>query len=259
MRWTLGGLTLGMLLTLVACAPASWLADRLAQASGERLLLADARGTWWRGSAVLVLTGGPGSRDAAALPDRLRWTLGLSTTGLDLQLRHACCLNGPVHVRLQPASAGLRVQLSAPDAVIGQWPAAWLVGLGTPWNTLQPSGRVQLLSPGGLQLVSAQGQWRLSGEAELALEGIASRISTLPVLGSYRVRLSADAATGPDTQLELQTRSGALVLSGTGQWSAGGLRFRGEAMAAPGFEGALNNLLNIVGRRQGARSLLSIG
>ena len=39
----------------------------------------------------------------------------------------------------------------------------------------------------------------------------------------------------------------------------GHLRFRGEAQAAPGSETALNNLLNIIGRRQGARSVITIG
>ena len=33
------------------------------QGTGQRLLLADARGTVWRGSAVMVLTGGVGSRE----------------------------------------------------------------------------------------------------------------------------------------------------------------------------------------------------
>jgi general secretion pathway protein N len=37
------------------------------------------------------------------------------------------------------------------------------------------------------------------------------------------------------------------------------VRFRGEAVAAPGDEPALNNLLNIIGRRNGARSVISIG
>ena len=36
-------------------------------------------------------------------------------------------------------------------------------------------------------------------------------------------------------------------------------RFRGEATAEPGSESALNNLLNIIGKRQGASSVISIG
>ena len=70
-----GGIGLGLLLALLAFAPAAWLANRVASASGDYVRLADARGTVWRGSAVLVLTGGPGSRDASVLPGRLSWTL----------------------------------------------------------------------------------------------------------------------------------------------------------------------------------------
>jgi general secretion pathway protein N len=50
-----------------------------------------------------------------------------------------------------------------------------------------------------------------------------------------------------------------LQLGGSGQWAAGRLRFKGQASAEPGSEPALNNLLNIIGRRQGALSLISIG
>jgi general secretion pathway protein N len=37
------------------------------------------------------------------------------------------------------------------------------------------------------------------------------------------------------------------------------VRFRGEARAAEGSQAALDNLLNIIGRRQGERSVISIG
>jgi general secretion pathway protein N len=37
------------------------------------------------------------------------------------------------------------------------------------------------------------------------------------------------------------------------------LRFTGEASAEEGSESALTNLLNIIGRRQGGKSLLSLG
>jgi general secretion pathway protein N len=49
-----------------------------------------------------------------------------------------------------------------------------------------------------------------------------------------------------------------LQLSGQGEW-APRLRFRGQASATPEAEAALANLLNIIGRRQGAVSLISIG
>jgi general secretion pathway protein N len=64
---------------------------------------------------------------------------------------------------------------------------------------------------------------------------------------------------GTQDTLRLETLEGSLQLSGTGQWVGQRLRFRGEASAAPEREEALANLLNIIGRRSGARSLISIG
>ena len=59
--------------------------------------------------------------------------------------------------------------------------------------------------------------------------------------------------------MQLSTLDGALLLSGQGSWSASGFRLRGEASAAEADQAALNNLLNIIGRRDGARSIISIG
>ena len=50
-----------------------------------------------------------------------------------------------------------------------------------------------------------------------------------------------------------------VLLSGNGQWVGKRLRFTGEASAAPGREAALANLLNIIGRRSGARSIITVG
>jgi general secretion pathway protein N len=84
-------------------------------------------------------------------------------------------------------------------------------------------------------------------------------LSTLPVLGSYRLQLQADATGDEAAALQLTTTTGALQLSGSGQWAASKFRFSGQASAAAGAEAALNNLLNIIGRRKGALSLISIG
>jgi general secretion pathway protein N len=257
---------LGALLGLVLYAPAAWLARLVQQGSGERLLLADARGTLWNGSAVPVLTGGAGSRDASALPGRLHWRIRPQAQGLGLgllvQAEQACCLNGALQLRVQPGWNQLRVELlPAPGGgALGQWPAAWLAGLGTPWNTLQPRGSVQLASP-GLVLESAAGRWRFDGRADIELNAFASRLSTLDVLGSYRLTVQGDAANNGSANLGLVTTSGALLLSGSGQLTGAGsgVRFRGTASAAPGSEAVLNNLLNIIGRRQGAQALITIG
>jgi len=59
--------------------------------------------------------------------------------------------------------------------------------------------------------------------------------------------------------LQLSTLDGALQLTGSGQWVGSRLHFSGEASAAPDRETALANLLNIIGRRTGARSIITIG
>ena len=256
-RWAWAGATLGALAAGLACLPAAWLADAVAQGSGGQLVLAEARGTVWSGSAVAVLSAGADSRSAMALPGRLAWSLGWADSGLALRLQHDCCLRGTPALQVTPGLGRwqMALQPQAGSTVVGQWPAAWLRGLGTPWNTLQLEGELRL-STRALRLELAQGRWRLAGDAALELQGVASRVTTLPVLGSYRLQV-----TGNDTgaQLTLATLDGVLQLSGQGDWSAAGLRFRGEATAAPDARDALDNLLNIIGRRQGERSLIAIG
>ena len=267
MRWGIWGAVLGTLIGIVLFAPAAWLASAVGRATDGRLLLVDAQGTVWSGSAVAVLTGGAGSRDARTLPGRLSWTLRPHGMGLALTLEQPCCLNGRPVVTVKPGLGRMLVTvdgtagttgMTAPTGDwLGQWPAAWLAGLGTPWNTLDLGGALRL-STQGLALEWVQGRWRMAGQAELALREVSSRVTTLERLGSYRLMIAGDAATGGAT-MSLFTESGALQLSGSGQWDAAGARFRGEARAAEGQQGALDNLLNIIGRRAGDRSIISIG
>jgi general secretion pathway protein N len=255
-RFGLLGAVLGLLGGTVVFAPAAWLASAIEQGTGGRLLLADAQGTVWEGSAALLLTGGRGSRDAAALPGRIQWNVGLRGAALAVGLRQACCLDGEFSILVRPGLGRIEVSLPPRPAGFGQWPAAWLAGLGTPWNTLQLGG-VMRLSTSGAKVEIVQGRWRLEGALAADLVGLSSRVSTLETLGSYRLQLQG-GATGGATLL-LNTTDGALRLSGSGQWAGPTLRFQGEAVAAQGSEQALDNLLNILGRRDGARSLIVIG
>jgi general secretion pathway protein N len=260
-RWGVAGALLGALLALPLFAPASWLGTALARASQDRLLLAEARGSLWQGSGVLVLTGGAGSRDASQLPGRLQWQVGLQGLGLLLTLRHDCCLNGEQRLLLTPGWGRLSLSLPGQSAAdwLARWPAAWLGGLGTPWNTLQLGGGLRLSASSDFGLDWAQGRWQQRGRLDLDLVNLSSRISTLDPLGNYRFSISTDPATPGVSNLRLSTLDGALQLSGEGLLSGQRLRLRGEARAAEGREAALNNLLNVIGRRQGARSVISIG
>lgn len=257
-RWALWGAVVGALFGSVAFAPASWLASGLGYASDQRLLLSDARGTVWSGSGQLVLTGGVGSRDAAALPGRLNWVVRPRFNGIEVGLTQACCLDRELVVTLRFGLGRYQVILPAQPQALGQWPAAWLAGLGTPFNTMQLGGALRITS-NGMTLESVQGRWRVIGGVDLDLLGVSSRLSTLDTLGSYRFSVRGGAASGDTATLNLDTIEGALRLSGSGQWAGPRVRFRGEASAAEGQEAALNNLLNIIGRRQGATSVISIG
>jgi general secretion pathway protein N len=259
-RWAAAGLLAGGAVALALQPPASWLAQALADASGQRLLLADARGSLWRGSAALVLSGGSGAQQASALPGRLQWSLGLAEGGwpLELRLQQPCCIDGTLKVTLEPGIGRLRVSLPAGRVAVGRWPASWLVGLGAPFNTLQPGGALQL-SADTLSVESVQGRWRVSGQAELQLLALSSALTTLDSLGSYRLQLSGGGAADEGARLNLATLQGPLRLSGSGQWVGPRLRFRGQAQADAGSEALLNNLLNLMGQRQGALALLAIG
>ena len=258
-RWSIAGALIGVIAALIAFAPASWLARALASATGDHLLLVDTRGSVWNGSGVLVLTGGAGSRDASALPGRLRWKMGMKGLGLQLAAQQDCCINGELLLGIQPGFGRLALSVDNRADWLVRLPAGLLSGLGTPWNTLQLGGSLRL-SARELRLESVQGRWRQFGDLTLDLLNLSSRVSTVAPLGSYRLNLNADPANPGVSTLRLSTVEGALQLSGVGSVNSGGKsRFTGEATAAPGREEALSNLLSIIGRRQGARSVLTIG
>ncbi len=257
-RWAVAGALLGLVLGFILFAPAALLAQAVTSATSQRLLLADARGTLWSGSAVPVLTGGASSRDASFLPGRLEWSLAPRFYGASIKLRQACCLNGEVQVQLRPGLGRVRATVVPPAGGLGQWPSAWLGGLGTPWNTMQLGGTVRVVTP-GFTVELVEGRWRLEGSADVELVSVSSRLTTLDTLGTYRVTLSGGAGSNSATVLSLSTQDGPLQLTGSGTWGPSGVKFRGEARSATIDEAALSNLLNIIGRRDGARSIISIG
>ncbi len=253
--WASAGVLLGVLGSLVLFAPARWLSAAVRQASGGQLLLEQARGTLWSGSARLTLTGGSGSLDSATLPGRLSWVVrpGLlnGAFGLGLQLSADCCLQRPWLWQMAPVWGGVRIAFSDSQS---QWPAQLLTGLGTPWNTVQARGLLGLNAQ-AFVVTWLAGRWQLAGRVQLDAQDLSSRLTTLRPMGSYRLLLSG----GATPELLLSTVSGSLQLSGRGQWVGGKLRFVGEASAAEESLAALSNLLNIIGRRDGARSIIKVG
>lgn len=247
----LGGVA-GLVAALACFAPAQWLASGIESASDGKVLLTQARGTVWSGSAQLVLAGGEGSAGALALPSRLSWQLTPVWLGAELALQAPCCIPTKPDAHGLQASIVLQGMSSAAWRVSGRvttLPAQLLSGLGSPWNTLQLAGDLGLDT--NASSIGWSGVWSfdkglqsLAGSANIEALQLQTALSTVRPLGSYRITLMG-------SQLQLQTISpdDALQLSGTGEL-LGQPRFSGEALASIGREAALSNLLHIIGQRQ---------
>lgn len=239
---------------------------------------------------------GQPSRDASVLPSRLEWHLRPHWNGLTLHLAQDCCLahgvDLGVHRRLDawqvtvlgpgekpdapPGASASRSAVAtgaaSPDAIamttatpIGQWPMGWLEGRGFPWSTIHPGGLITLTTH-NLSFLLKDGHWKTLGSAQLEIRQASSRLTTLDTLGTYRVLIQADPVTeikpgdgASRAVVWISTLDGALIIDGRGLIGATGARLRAEAHAAAGAESALNNLLNLIGRRNGALSVISIG
>ncbi len=286
------GAAIGLVVGIVATLPASLLANAVASATSDQFLLAEAEGTIWSGSAITVLTGGAGSHDASVLPTRLEWTLRPRWNGVSLHLTQDCCLAhgmdlslrrtldawqvniiGPdergkevaADAKVTPGTSGADAAALATATPLGQWPMGWLEGRGFPWNTIHPGG-VLTLSTHNLSFALKGGHWTTLGSAQVEIRQASSRLTTLDSLGTYRMLIQPDPSTqakpGDGASRDLvwiSTIDGALLIDGRGLIGATGVRIRAEAHAAAGSEAALNNLLNLIGRRNGASSAISIG
>ena len=225
----------GLLATVLVIAPAQWAASALKNATGGRIELADASGTAWNGSALLVLASSPDpAAPRATLPERLSWRLSpwsLVVGQLDLTVTHPSALTQPLAVRAPLFGTGAAT-LSATTLRL---PASLLVGVGAPWNTIRPGG-ILLVNWDRLQIGSDRIQGNIGAEWQYA----SSALTPVSPMGHYRLQTNG---IWPGTQLDLLTISGPLELKGSGTIAAGGrLRFTGRAQAMaghrPGREGA---------------------
>ena len=236
--WIAVGL-LGAGATLLALAPAAWLAPRCAALTGGHVELVEPRGSVWHGSATLVLAAGGHAESAALLPGRIEWDTAfwpLFAGRLQMRMRHSEAMPEPVEVDVTRLGA----TLSAGRLTV---PASLLTGLGAPFNTLALEGGVTL----------DWSAWRVFGrrtfgQLGVTLDGMSSRVSRVRPLGSYRVVFEA---LGDGGRLSLSTTRGPLLLDGSGTLNDGAFSFRGTARAEPAAREALLGLLNLLGRPAG--------
>jgi general secretion pathway protein N len=246
---------IALVLTALAIAPAQWAAGLVRANTQGRIDLAEASGTIWSGSAIVVLAA---ARDTgatrASLPERLSWKLNplaLLAGQLDLTLSHPSALSKPLVIQVSMLGGTTTL-----GATVVRLPASLLVGIGAPWNTVRPGG-ILTLAWDRLQLSPGRAVGNVSAEWQYA----SSALTPVSPMGHYRLQTNG---IWPGTQLELLTISGPLELSGNGTIPEGGrLRFTGRAQpiagADPAVKAQLTGLISLLGRRDGEGALLNFG
>jgi len=239
--------------TVVSQYPAAWAAERVAQATGRRVLLADPQGSVWHGSATLALTAGNGGADATVLPGRLAWSvdiLPLLTGTVRAHITHDRALEQPVTLAVT-----LGHWQAEPGAV--KLPASLLEGIGAPFNTLKLDGRLRA------QWTPLSGEFgrgkdkpaTTQGALTVTLEQVSSSLSRVRPLGSYQAVVSFGGVGGGPTRLSLSTLAGPLSLQGQGTLGPSA-HFDGVASATPESEPQLIGLLSLLGPRDGSQHRL---
>lgn len=245
----------GVLASALVSAPATFADRALERATGGRVRLADADGSLWSGSARLVLAdvGGRAANDArrslagVVLPGRVRWTIAPAPL-LVGRLEASVALDGmPRPLQLTGTFGELRGSANRLEL-----PVVELGRLGSPWNTILPSG---LLSVDWDAFTVRAGA--VEGRARIELRDVASAITPVRPLGSYRVGVTSAAA---GTQLELTTLDGPLRLAGAGTFDGRqGLRMEVEASPEARERERLQTFMALIGRREGERTIIRIG
>ncbi|MCL4746526.1 MAG: type II secretion system protein N [Burkholderiaceae bacterium] len=235
-------------------APAEFVGYALAEATRGRVHLADVSGTLWNGRARVVVADHLGAIGedrivvpGFAIPGQLRWTIRALPLVVGLVEASIGIDSMPAPVRLSGVPTELRVGAGRLDLSSAQ-----LAGLGSPWNTIQPAGA---LAMNWDALTIRDGV--LDGRANIELRDVASAMTPVRPLGSYRIDV---AGNGRDVTIALRTLSGALQLQGRGSWDrSAGLRFSADATAQGPQAQRLQSLLALIGRREGERTIIRIG
>ncbi|QRX82382.1 type II secretion system protein N [Glaciimonas sp. PAMC28666] len=250
----IGAALLSMLITTMVFLPAAWLAPLMERTTAGRFVLGDTQGTLWSGSAVIGVPmhdAADGNTIMPLIPGRMVWRFspGVLFGRIAMSIDNSLVLSQPIHVRGNWRAWGI-------TAASLSMPARQLVALGAPWNTLQPSGQITF-SWQPLHIAKAERDpngMDINGEMSVELAALASPLSQVKPLGSYRLQFSwerqhaALTLTTLDSFTAATAPSNAMLLEGKGTLENGHLQFAGTAQAAEGQENKLAGVLSFLGQ-----------
>jgi general secretion pathway protein N len=225
---------------VLAFLPIQLFSNSLARATHCKVILNQANGTIWQGSAALGFAEPNISNNKIcnppyALTERFSWEGFCSISQQQCHLRI-------LHDHLaKPLNLTLRAKMLIIESNSIELPGNILEILGSPWSSLHPRGEIKL-------------EWSdlfwtqtMRGTAELQFRDMSSAISPIKPLGSYALKFLMDS----DLKFELTTLNGPLILNGQGQLQNHQISFNGDATAAPESKASLIGLLSIIGNREG--------
>ena len=245
---------LAALVTLLAAPPAGWADLAVARATAGRVRLAQAEGTLWNGRARVVFADPSAARpdglaplQGVVLPGTLTWRL--SALPLVIGMLDASVQLEGMRDPMRLTGSFNEIRGGSGSIVL---PSVRLDQLGPPWNTVKPDGALSIAwEPFTLR------QGVFDGKATLELRNVASALSAVRPLGTYRIEVTGAGGKGT---VMMSTLVGPLRLEGNGTFTpAQGLRFTGAASADAAQRAQLAPLLGLVGRRDGERTIIKIG
>jgi len=239
LSWIIGLIT--TLALVVVCAPMRWFASTIAEKTSCKVMLLQPTGSIWQGSASFGFSetkiGDLKTCNAPyGMTQQFSWSSDCSL--MDLQ-----CKWNIQHSNLaRPLDVSLTTRGVSINANQAELPGNFLEGLGSPWSSLHPRGKLKL------QWSDIKWDVAPTGLVEVQFLDITSPISLVKPLGSYALKLQLDQ----DVKVDLFSLNGPLLLNGRGLFANGRLAFQGEASATPESSDSLIGLLSIIGRKDGS-------
>lgn len=223
------------LLAAIIQFPAAWLAPWTAQATQQRWRLGAVEGTIWRGRATLSAFDRRSGRWHPGFGIRWRWVWSELLRGrAALQADFDDGGSSQLSATFQGWTIE-RLDAALPVA----YAAALLPG---PLGEYGWSGTAQARGTG---FACRWSRAVCTGQIELQLRNAAVAELPGPVLGDFRVRVTAE---GEALRFDVGTQRGRLMISGAGELSPETLRFSGEAEARGADTAGLDTVLRAIGR-----------